>query len=505
MCWAKDSRSDPHWTADAPIKSLPSSTATRILSQTNPIRMRRYLPLLLATLTAIPAIAQERSWIAGDHHIHSRWSVGWDRTNDPPTPIKGGDAIYPIPMNALMAQYYGLSWMVATDHGGPNHSKVNREEAYPELLISRQTVPGVIQFWGMELDTPEAEHSSLIIPHTHDEADVLYEIEQRWARLDAWPPDSTRDRLSRMIEALDHMKNLDTQPIVIANHPSRTATDSTTGRVSPAELRQWNDTAPNVAVGMAGAPGHQAAGLNRDGSPHNTDPRGGYRSNPTLGGFDRMTAMVGGFWDSMLGEGRRWWITANSDSHVNWKEGGADFWPGEYSKTYVLAEKEYDDILDGIRSGRVFVATGDLISELRVTATHDDTDAGLGGEIAVPQGADVTVTIRFRDPDSDHANGGNPEVGRVDLITGQIHGIQDNLGLDVNPSTKVAARFTSADWQTDGEYRTITTTIKDVQHDMYLRVRGTNTMELEPTPDPLGENPWEDLWFYSNPVFIAVR
>ena len=187
------------------------------------------------------------------------------------------------------------------------------------------------------------------------------------------------------------------------------------------------------------------------------------------------------------------------------KEGGADFWPGEYSKTWVLAHKDYDDILDGIRSGRVFVTTGDLISELWVTAAHNDSEAGIGGEIAVPQGADITVTLRFRDPDSMYANGDSPKVGRVDLITGQIHGIQDNLGLDVNPSTKVAARFTAKDWQRDGEYRTITTTIENVQHDMYLRVRGTNTDELEPLPDPTGEDPWSDLWFYANPIFIAVQ
>ena len=36
--------------------------------------------------------------------------------------------------------------------------------------------------------------------------------------------------------------------------------------------------------------------------------RGGYRNAPTLGGFDQMTARLGGFWDSLLGEGRRWWI-----------------------------------------------------------------------------------------------------------------------------------------------------------------------------------------------------
>ena len=97
----------------------------------------------------------EARWLAGDHHIHSRYSVGWNRDNDPPTPIIGGDAIYPIPMNALMGRRFGLSWMVATDHGGPNHSKVNLERAYPELVLSRELVPEVIQFHGMEFNSRE--------------------------------------------------------------------------------------------------------------------------------------------------------------------------------------------------------------------------------------------------------------------------------------------------------------------------------------------------------------
>ena len=37
---------------------------------------------------------------------------------------------------------------------------------------------------------------------------------------------------------------------------------------------------------------------------------------------------------------------------------------------------------------------------------------------------------------------------------------------------------------------------------MYVRVRGTNTTDLEPRMDTLGEIPWNDLWFYSNPIFI---
>ena len=336
--------------------------------------LRSLLGVILFVLLGIPhslnaqSSDSSRSWLSGDHHIHSRYSVGWDNNRNPPTPITGGDAIYHTALNALMASHYGLSWMVTTDHGGPNHSKVNRDKAYPDLLMSRIVVPEVIQFYGMEFDTPGADHSSLIIPHSHDEADHLFHIESSYNRREPFPPDETWNTEPRMLEALQTMQQLSPKPIVIANHPGRSSQGpGKYGLYDPAEFRDWNDTAPEIAVGMAGAPGHQAIAIAPD-SSIKFGKRGGYGFYPTMGGFDPMTARVGGLWDSLLGEGRRWWITSNSDSHVHWREGGADFWPGEYSKTYVWAQKEYDDIIDGIRNGRVFVTLGDLISELYVTA-----------------------------------------------------------------------------------------------------------------------------------------
>jgi len=404
-----------------------------------------------------------------------------------------------------MGKYHGLSWIVTTDHGGPNHSKVNRDIAYPELLISRQTVPDVIQFYGMEFDTPGADHSSLIIPHTHDEADRLFDIESRFAKNEPHPADKSWDTEPRMLEALKAMNQFEAKPIVTANHPSRSATGlGEYGKDHPAELRDWNDTAPDIAVGMSGAPGHQAKALAPDGSLQQ-EPRGSYKGFPTLGGFDQMTARLGGFWDSMLGEGRRWWITANSDSHIHWREGGSDFWPGEYSKTYVWAEKNHDDILDGIRQGRVFVTLGDLISELQVTASSDGESAEIGGTLGVNPGADLEVTIRFLDPTGLNAGEQNPSVARVDLITGQVTGPVSDRSTDTNPTTKVVTRFSENDWIVEGPYRVMNYQLENVQNNSYIRIRGTNGQELEPEQDPLGEDPWSDLWFYSNPIFIEVK
>lgn len=454
-----------------------------------------------------------RQWLAGDHHIHSRYSVGYEET-DPPTPIVGGDGIYPVPMNAVMARRFGLSWMVATDHGGPNHSKINHDHAYPELLQSRQAVPEVIQFFGMELNTPGADHSSVIIPHIDEEAEHLHEIEHRFDKNEAWPRDPARDSETRMIAALEHMDALSPKPVVIAHHPSRSATGvGEYGQTGPAELRNWNDAAPEVAIGMEGAPGHQAAALLRErfgptistNSTEERRPRGLYRNSPTMGGFDQMTARLGGFWDSMLSEGRRWWITATSDSHVHWSEGGADFWPGEYSKTYVLAEKNPASVLAGLRGGHVFVTTGDLISEMWFTAEAGSAEAGIGETLTFASGTDVRVRIRIRDPEGRNSNGDNPSVARIDLIRGDVTGPAADRATDRNPTTRVEARLTPSHWQRDGEYIVVDHVLKGVSRDEYIRVRGTNTSELEPLPDPDGENPWSDLWFYSNPIFLTQR
>ena len=176
-----------------------------------------------------------------------------------------------------------------------------------------------------------------------------------------------------------------------------------------------------------------------------------------------MTARLGGLWDSMLGEGRRWWITANSDSHVHYTEGGSDFWPGEYSKTYVYAEKSHPGILEGLRRGRIFVTTGDLLSELFVTARSKDQQAEIGGTIQAAAGAAVEVTIRLRDPETPNWHRDNPEVARVDLIVGSLTGPLPDPAQDRNPTTRVVRRFSQGDWSRQGEYRTMSHTLEGIR------------------------------------------
>lgn len=459
----------------------------------------------------------ERQWLAGDSHIHSHWSPGYDRTVDVPTIIKGADAIYSTPHNASMAEEYGLSWMVTTDHGGPNHSKYNADEAYPELERSRDSVSGVLQFYGMELNMPGMDHHTLIIPQTDDERTMLLQIENKFDKNDIWPVDPDRDTEMARVNALTYMKDLEHLPLLFANHPSRSATDlGEYGYDEPWELRANNTLAPMVYRGMEGAPGHQAASLTKSTEPSQysftTSPRArGYYQNekaPTLGGFDQMTAIVGGMWDSLLGEGRRFWIVASSDSHVHYTElsrPGVDFWPGEFHKTYVHAQKNYVDVLDGLRSGRIFAVAGDLISALNLTVTGETETSMAGETLEISSGDDIAIKIQLVDPDTLNHNQENPSVNRVDLIVGEVRGFSDNENLDTNETTRVLERFTSSSWVREGESITIRTTLPQIETDMYVRVRGTSGNDLEPLMDIPGEDPWSDLWFYSNPVFVQVN
>ncbi|MFC7493418.1 MULTISPECIES: hypothetical protein [unclassified Nocardioides] len=459
-----------------------------------------------SAFSAAPAAASSRSsgrgraWRSGDHHIHSEYSGRFDTTTNPPTFTKGADAVYPIVTNAIMAKSFGLSWVMCTDHGGPTHSKVNLELAYPDLLKSRDIVPEVLQFWGMEFDAPAMDHHTLMVPQRSDEAQLLHDLESRYAKFDAFPSDPARDTEAKMVEFLNYAKTLNGKPLVIAHHAARSATGlGVWGQSTPAEFRNNQDAAPDVYVGFEGAPGHQAGPL-RGGA------RGGYGNYPTHGGFDQMTAVVGGLWDSLLGEGRRWWITATSDSHVHWTRGGSDFWPGEYSKTYVNARQEYADIMEGLRSGRVFVTTGDLVTGLDVTASNGRQTAAVGETVTVTDSRsnDVDIEVRFTPLHGENANGDRPEMNRVDVIVGDITGPVSDRSAASNPTTKVVARYGRSDFRSSGRQQVVRFTLRDVTKDCYIRVRGTSTDEMEPAADGL-ESPWEDLWFYSNPVFVTVR
>ena len=444
-------------------------------------------PALSAPAEAAPPVDAGRQWLAGDHHVHSEWSVDWDRRTTPPTPVRGGDSPYSRSHNAAQARAFGLRWMVHTDHGGHGHSAVTRDHAYPALLQARTDVPEVIQFNGMEFDVPAGEHASLIIAPGPQEREQLVIAERDFSRSE--PLHGSRDSEQQMQAALTYLRGLAPAPLLFINHPSRTATGiGEWGEVTPDELRGWHAAAPHVLVGMEGAPGHQAI----------RSERGLYRNAaaPTLGGYDQMTAQVGGIWDQMLADGIRFWITANSDSHVNLRDGGRDYDPGEYSKTYAWARPEAEDILDALRNGRMFTVTGDLIDALELRVAAGDSSAGMGGTLVLPPAQTMQVEVRVRQPARANANGQHPALKRIELIMG---------GREEGGALQMQRRgFDAATWQRDGDWIVARWSVPVPPRRGFVRVRGNSTGAVDALADAPGEDPWADLWFYSNPVFVRV-
>ena len=88
---------------------------------------------------------------------------------------------------------------------------------------------------------------------------------------------------------------------------------------------------------------------------------------------------------------------------------------------------------------------------------------------------------------------------------GAVRGRVANRNSDKNETTSVVARLEAKDWHQDGKFKSTTVTLPKLDHNIYVRVRGTDGADLEPQMDMHGENPWHDLWFYSNPVFVEVR
>jgi hypothetical protein len=259
--------------------------------------------------------------------------------------------------------------------------------------------------------------------------------------------------------------------------------------------------------------------------------RGGYSTSAvgggTFGGTGIYSAQVGGLWDALLGEGRNWWLFASSDFH----ETGDDFWPGEYQKTYtyVADKKDSQAIVDGLRSGNSFVVEGDLIDGLDFKATSDGWFARFGdtatmGETLVVERSkhsnNVKITIGFHSPETNN-NGDRVTVDHIDLIAGQVTnkvlpGSADYNNA-TNPTTQVIATFNRRDCKSGKEGWYYFQFQMKLTADAYFRLRGTNLPRNTPgQTDALGnplldpqdntaQKAYEDLWFYSNPIFVRVR
>ncbi|MFB7087088.1 PHP domain-containing protein [Streptomyces sp. NPDC056296] len=501
--------------------------------------------VLAQTATAAPAQAAGNGrrkkgflWLAGDHHIHTQYS---------------SDGKYRVVDQVRQGARHGMDWLVITDHGSVTHAKIGVEKVNPDIREARDAHEDTLVFQGLEWNIPAAEHGTVFVHPGRNEVSVLKQFETGYDGSVKGAGDSTPANEALAVAGLsflaDQVKRRKIKDaLMLANHPARKGIDS------PHEIRAWRDATSRhhqIAVGFEGAPGHQAAGLPEplgmgrargiyDGSPGaNSFPGYPLESYRTWGGFDWMTATVGGLWDSLIAEGRPWWITANSDSHQVYADTAArgggdfnangryddpvyagqidvtqgDFWPGQYSRTHVGSDGfSYGAVMDGIRAGRIWVDHGRLISGLDVRVSGGGRWATLGGALHVRKGTRVTLSMDVALAGGPNWAGFTPKLARVDVIQGDVTGTVADKDTFTAPTARVVKSY---EVNKDTGTVRLTYDLGRVDHPVYLRTRGTDGNRsaigaLGAKVDPAGPaidvvgdaDPWRDLWFYSNPVWI---
>src|SRR5262249_43539914 len=161
-------------------------------------------------------------------------------------------------------------------------------------------------------------------------------------------------------------------------------------------LRDFNNLAPKIAFGFETQPGHGASANRGEYQVLRNNLGGGVVldsvGGTTYGGTGVYGAQIGGVWDSLLGEGRNFWFFASSDWHnrslfgPDDRRSTQDFSPGEYQRNYTLvrnggAKSTPKQIVDGLRSGNNFAASGQIIDRLGFVACTGKSD-GIVAEIA---------------------------------------------------------------------------------------------------------------------------
>ena len=416
--------------------------------------------------------------------------------------------------------YTGFEW----DMPGLDHAAV-------ALMDDSGKVPyeGVHQFEWLYASQKDGDDTSLYDGDSIDEQAL-------WG--DRKNPDGSSGSVQTAVEGVQWIAENYPDSFVLPNHPSRHDNGDDVvdnGEVTIEALRQLNDAAPSVVFGFEGMPGNQMSG-------------GGSCELPQQdirAGADQVISVTGGVWDAMLSEGRRFYNFANSDFHFKISSNeqyASGYWPSEFSRNYTWVEPGEDgkftfaDVVNGMRSGNSYSVNGELISDLQFQVASGDSSATMGQDLSAVKNNDVTVTVRFKVPEHNNyqtimgndtgLNATNtPSVDHVDLIMGHVTGkvAPQDYASTANTDAKIVKTFSKEELEKakgDDGYYTLTYTTK-ADGDMYFRLRGTSTPDVDENGDPVThERPVDEtgtrrfdqindynythLSFYANPVWVNV-
>ncbi len=524
--------------------------------------------LMQNTMPLLAKNNEEGKWMSGEYHTHTTQSkdAGEKITTTEhilDVAFKEADftseswsqaAPWELPTQTTDADGAAFDYLVLANHLRPSfrnpdgktqdlafYQGLQQEINKVKALQEEGKYEDKLIFSGFEWDMLGLDHAAvgIIAPNEEQMIEGIKEFEYRYSKetKDTYFTNEETEKYGKRynenikentFHAIGWLKENYPDSYVLINHPARKNGGESELKIE--DIRRMNDIAPNIVFGFEGILGNQMS----------NDGRG--ESKEVYGGADGMLAEVGGMWDALLGEGRRFFTFANSDFHFKVRKdptGGSysGYWPGEYSRNYTWVEgNTMKDLADGLRSGKSFAVTGDLIDALDFRAKGKSEEVEMGDTLKVQKGEEVTLTVRFKSPEvnnyqtlfsTDTATTNEVAVDHIDLISGEVTGkISPNSKAytnDKNETTKVIQTFTSEDWTTDEDgYNTLTFTVK-ADKDRYYRLRGTNLevsaegqtdemgnplrdeMKERPSADSINDHNYSDLWFYGNPIFVDVQ
>lgn len=494
--------------------------------------------IFIFVFAASSLYAQNGFWLKADFHMHTTMS---DADNTPEEVAE--HALREFGLDVIAISEHGGNWFrlnkefQRTDEEGKvlldgkdyssimatdakrfkNYSRTIqlRNNSFPEILRLREKYPDKLIFQGLEWDIPGHDHGSTGI--IADEAEPIASFHYMFDRRDTdYKGESNLTKQNEDVHAnaltgIKYLeKNYPDKSYFIVNHPSRIM------KYKIADFRDFNNASPEISIGFEGIPGHQKSpGIRCE---YNKELGDGILYNSkTYGGADYTLAKVGGLWDAMLGEGRKFWVFTNSDYHRTY----SDFWPGQYAVNYIWSDgRDYKSLVKGMKSGKVFVVQNKLITDLVFSAEAGKQTATMGQTLTVAENSVVKITVKFISSPKDSIKK-TYSVDHVDLICGDVTGMinpdSPEYNNPTNPTTKIEKQFFKFDWTAEGNYSSFSYEIK-ADKSKYIRLRGTNIPlntlnESDSDGNPLvdslvGENSdlkaLADLWFYSNPIFIEV-
>lgn len=330
-------------------------------------------------------------WVKADTHIHTEFS----------------DGAHSVREVAAKAAEYGCDVIAITDHADQNLRAATPE--YAEAIeIARREHPEMLILAGLEWNLPPwggDEHATVLLPPGPDELLDLAEFKSRFDDLGRVPHDA-----ETAVEALTWLAGRRSpsgvSPVVIYNHPGRKANASSDAIERLKSWRAVND----LIIGLEGGPGHQAGSV-----------IGSYKSAvKPIDRWDPAVAQVGDAWDRLLQEGLDvWGATATSDFHNATAAGATDYWPGQFSETWLyVPERTPEGVLQALRAGTFFGVHGQIAREVELTATLDGLPrpAHVGEVIEVAPGNAVTVRLACHIPETDWEHQPN-HLDQVEVIT----------------------------------------------------------------------------------------